>query len=207
MSQHGCDTHATDPLAHLAVSTTSMAEAAWYVDRIAHKYASGRWLATGGGGYGVYNVVPRAWASVWLAQAHRNPPDRIPDGWRERWAAEAARYGIAELPHTIREELPSTMIDAANEITRHTMANIRECLVPKLILTTVAAGGWGPLDSSRTDEDRVSSLGSAPEPVGTITILDAPSPEALERLTYAPRLIANLSRPRRRRWSRPVRST
>ena len=50
VSQHGCDTHATDPLAHLAISTTSMAEAAWYVDRIAHKYASGRWLATGGGG-------------------------------------------------------------------------------------------------------------------------------------------------------------
>ena len=193
VSQHGCDTHATDPLAHLAVSTTSMSDAAWHIDRIAHKYASGRWLATGGGGYGVYNVVPRAWASVWLTQAHRNPPDRISDEWRDRWAQEAARYGVADLPRTIGEELPPGMVDAANEASRHTIASVRECLVPKLILMADAVGAWGPLDNSRIDEDRVGPAVDGPEQLGAVSILDAPAAETVERLTFARRLIANLS--------------
>jgi acetoin utilization protein AcuC len=62
VSQHGADGHVWDPLAHLCLTTTAMGEAARLVDRIAHLYAGGRWLATGGGGYAVYRVVPRAWA-------------------------------------------------------------------------------------------------------------------------------------------------
>ena len=38
------------------------------------EYAGGRWLATGGGGYDVYRVVPRSWSLVWLAGAHRDVP-------------------------------------------------------------------------------------------------------------------------------------
>ena len=59
VSQHGADSHAWDPLAHLRVTTTAMGEAARLVDAIAHRYAGGRWLATGGGGYDAYRVVPR----------------------------------------------------------------------------------------------------------------------------------------------------
>ena len=62
VSQHGADSHAWDPLANLRVTTTAMAEAARVVDAVAHRWAGGRWLATGGGGYDVYRVVPRAWA-------------------------------------------------------------------------------------------------------------------------------------------------
>ena len=64
--QHGADSHAWDPLAHLRVTTTAMGAAARLVDELAHRHAGGRWLATGGGGYDVYRVVPRAWAHVWL---------------------------------------------------------------------------------------------------------------------------------------------
>ncbi len=62
VSQHGADSHAWDPLAHLEVTTTAMGEAARLVDTLAHRHAGGRWLATGGGGYDAYRVVPRAWA-------------------------------------------------------------------------------------------------------------------------------------------------
>ncbi len=75
VSQHGADSHAWDPLAHLRVTTTAMAEAARLVDAVSHRWASGRWLATGGGGYDAYRVVPRAWALTWLAGAHREVPD------------------------------------------------------------------------------------------------------------------------------------
>ena len=82
------------------------ADANGLVDAVAHRWSGGRWLSTGGGGYGVYAVVPRSWSLVWLAGAHREVPDRLPEAWRERWAAEAARYGTASLP--------TTFVDAPN---------------------------------------------------------------------------------------------
>jgi acetoin utilization protein AcuC len=101
VSQHGCDSHALDPLAHLALGTSAMSRASRFLDRLAHQHAGGRWLATGGGGYDAYRVVPRAWALVWLAQAHRDVPVHTPAGWRARWAAEAAEHGQAPLPETM----------------------------------------------------------------------------------------------------------
>ena len=100
VSQHGADSHAFDPLAHLRVTTTAMGAAARIVDAVAHRWAGGRWLATGGGGYDAYRVVPRSWSLVWLAGAHREVPGATPEAWRERWAEEAARYGQAPLPET-----------------------------------------------------------------------------------------------------------
>jgi acetoin utilization protein AcuC len=103
VSQHGSDGHAWDPLAHLRLTTTAMGAAARLVDSIAHRWAGGRWLATGGGGYDVYRVVPRAWSLVWLAGAHRDPPPRIPQAWLERWASEAEAYGQSPLPERFED--------------------------------------------------------------------------------------------------------
>jgi acetoin utilization protein AcuC len=100
VSQHGADAHAFDPLAQLLVTTTAMGAAARLVDSLAHRWAGGRWLATGGGGYDAYRVVPRAWSQVWLAANHASVPDAIPVAWRERWAADAERYGQAPIPTT-----------------------------------------------------------------------------------------------------------
>ena len=52
----------------------------------------------GGGGYDAYRVVPRSWAIVWLAQAHRELPAETPADWRERWREEARAFGQAPLP-------------------------------------------------------------------------------------------------------------
>ena len=103
VSQHGADSHAYDPLAHLQITTTAMGEAARLVDSLAHRWAGGRWLATGGGGYDVYRVVPRAWALVWLAAAHRDVPELLPEAWRARWAADAERHGQAPIPVTFTD--------------------------------------------------------------------------------------------------------
>ena len=100
VSQHGCDSHAYDPLAHLRLTTAAYAEATHALDAIAHAHCQGRWFATGGGGYDAYRVVPRSWALVWLAQAHSDVPGGIPATWRERWASEAAEYDQAPLPET-----------------------------------------------------------------------------------------------------------
>jgi acetoin utilization protein AcuC len=98
VSQHGCDSHAYDPLAHQRVTTAAYARATRLLDDVAHASCEGRWFATGGGGYDAYRVVPRSWSLVWLAQAHRQPPQETPEPWRARWAAEAARFGQSPMP-------------------------------------------------------------------------------------------------------------
>jgi len=98
VSQHGCDTHVYDPLAHLRVTTRAYRAATVLLDQVAHAHTGGRWLATGGGGYDAYRVVPRSWALVWLAQAHREPPAEVDTAWRARWAAESERFHQSPLP-------------------------------------------------------------------------------------------------------------
>jgi len=117
VSQHGADAHAFDPLAHLRVTTTAMGAAARLIDSIAHRWAGGRWLATGGGGYDVYRVVPRAWAQVWLAANHAPVPGSTPPAWRERWAADAERFGQSPMPESFDDPpnagLPYRVADEA----------------------------------------------------------------------------------------------
>lgn len=98
VTQHGCDTHSWDPLAHLRVTTAAYARAVALCDEIAHRYCDGRWLATGGGGYDAYRVVPRSWSLVHLAQRHVELAQEAPDAWRRRWEAEAEVYAQAPIP-------------------------------------------------------------------------------------------------------------
>jgi acetoin utilization protein AcuC len=150
VSQHGADSHAFDPLAHLRMTTTAMGEAARIVDAVAHRWAGGRWLATGGGGYDAYRVVPRSWSLVWLAGAHRDAPDSTPEAWRERWAGEAARYGQSPLPETF-DDPPNAGFpfdaaqQAAEELSRATARAVGAALVPALIRESVARGWWDAL--------------------------------------------------------------
>ena len=129
VSQHGADSHAWDPLAHLRNTTTAMAAAARIVHDLAHEHAGGRWLATGGGGYDAYRVVPRSWSLVWLAAAHRDVPANTPAEWRERWAGEASRYGQAPLPTTFDD--PPTETDPASvAVIERTVDHVRSTVLP-----------------------------------------------------------------------------
>ncbi len=61
VTQDGCDTHHLDPLAHLAATTRIWPRIGSVFHELAHELCDGRWLALGGGGYAIYEVVPRAW--------------------------------------------------------------------------------------------------------------------------------------------------
>jgi acetoin utilization protein AcuC len=89
VTQHGCDSHALDPLAHLLLSVDGQRTAAQSLHELAHEYAGGRWLLLGGGGYAVVDVVPRIWTHVLAEAAHRPiaPDAETPAQWRE-YAAE-----------------------------------------------------------------------------------------------------------------------
>jgi ribosomal protein S18 acetylase RimI-like enzyme len=158
VSQHGADSHAWDPLAHLRVTTTAMGEAARLVDRVAHRYAGGRWVATGGGGYDAYRVVPRAWSLVWLAGAHLDVPDVTPAAWRSRWDEEAVGYGQAPLPSTFTDP-PNAGVaidlnqEGAETRCSETVALVRRLVVPRLLRESRDRGWWDPLGAAPPSGD------------------------------------------------------
>jgi acetoin utilization protein AcuC len=118
VSQHGCDSHVLDPLAHLALTVDAQRTSYALLHRLAHQHADGRWLAVGGGGYELVEVVPRAWSHLigeaagapvdpatetpddWREYAHRRtgatPPQRMTDGADPRWASWQDGYDPAD---------------------------------------------------------------------------------------------------------------
>ena len=71
VTQDGCDTHYLDPLAHLAATTRIWPHVGRVFHELAHELCEGRWLALGGGGYAVREVVPRAWTLLFAQMVER----------------------------------------------------------------------------------------------------------------------------------------
>ena len=76
VTQHGCDSHFLDPLAHLALSVDAQRASYEALHDLAHEVCGGRWVALGGGGYELVDVVPRAWTHLIAIAAHRADPAR-----------------------------------------------------------------------------------------------------------------------------------
>jgi len=77
VTQDGCDTHSLGPLAHIAASTRIWPRVGRMFHELAHELCEGRWLALGGGGYAIYEVVPRAWTLFFAEMVER--PDLAAD--------------------------------------------------------------------------------------------------------------------------------
>ncbi|MFF2844701.1 acetoin utilization protein AcuC [Streptomyces sp. NPDC058001] len=94
VTQHGADTHFEDPLAHLAVSLDAQRAVQVACHELAHEYAEGRWVALGGGGYAVVDVVPRSWTHLVgiAAGVPVEPEAEVPEEWlREVYARARVR--------------------------------------------------------------------------------------------------------------------
>ncbi|HEX2422786.1 MAG TPA: acetoin utilization protein AcuC, partial [Actinomycetota bacterium] len=99
VTQLGCDTHHSDPLAQLLLTTGAYRATAAELHRLAHAAAGGHWVATGGGGYQWARVVPRAWTSYFAEMCDAEVPDELPESWIE----EAERRLRGEVPATLSE--------------------------------------------------------------------------------------------------------
>ncbi|MFE7515138.1 acetoin utilization protein AcuC [Streptomyces sp. NPDC057540] len=99
VTQHGADTHFEDPLAHLAVSLDAQRAVQEACHELAHEHAEGRWLALGGGGYAVVDVVPRSWTHLVGIAAHApvDPESVIPASWRDEAYARTRQPGPARM--------------------------------------------------------------------------------------------------------------
>ncbi|MER7938277.1 MULTISPECIES: acetoin utilization protein AcuC [unclassified Streptomyces] len=95
VTQHGADTHFEDPLAHLAVSLDAQRAVQVACHELAHEYAGGKWVALGGGGYEVVDVVPRSWTHLVAIAAGREiaPETLVPEVWRQEVYARTRQLG------------------------------------------------------------------------------------------------------------------
>jgi acetoin utilization protein AcuC len=101
-TQCGADSHRLDPLADLRLSVDGQRAAHIALRGLADDLCDGRWVATGGGGYALVEVVPRTWTHL-LATATGEPLDPgtpTPPGWR--------RLAADRRPGTV---IPATMTD------------------------------------------------------------------------------------------------
>ncbi|MFF8609077.1 acetoin utilization protein AcuC [Streptomyces sp. NPDC015346] len=100
VTQHGADTHFEDPLAHLAVSLDAQRAVQRACHELAHAHVDGgKWVALGGGGYAVVDVVPRSWTHLVGIAAHAeiDPESVIPSSWRDEVYARTRQLGPARM--------------------------------------------------------------------------------------------------------------
>jgi acetoin utilization protein AcuC len=126
-TQCGADTHRLDPLADMQLSVDGQRAAYLALRDLADELCDGRWVATGGGGYALVEVVPRAWTHL-LAVATGEPLDPAtptPPAWR-RLAAER-RPGTP---------VPATMSDGVPPPVEHWQPGTTPDAVDRAILAT-----------------------------------------------------------------------
>jgi acetoin utilization protein AcuC len=109
ISQCGADAHRLDPLADLRLSVDGQRAAYLAMRDLADELCEGRWVATGGGGYAVVEVVPRAWTHLIAAVTGEplDPATETPESWR-RLAAELRP----------RADVPTTMTDGVEPVVK-----------------------------------------------------------------------------------------
>ena len=100
VTQHGCDSHRNDPLADLELSLDGQRASYLALAGLAEELCEGQWISTGGGGYAVTHVVPRAWTHLLsiVAGEPLDPATAIPQAWRDEMGPGA----------------PATMTDGAS---------------------------------------------------------------------------------------------
>ncbi|WP_394215466.1 acetoin utilization protein AcuC [Brachybacterium vulturis] len=100
VTQHGADSHRLDPLADLSVSLEAQREVMLLMRELAEEVCGGRWLALGGGGYAVIDVVPRSWAHL-VAIVTGAPIEAaapLPEAFLAAAAAARAEHGLSPEP-------------------------------------------------------------------------------------------------------------
>jgi acetoin utilization protein AcuC len=150
VSQHGCDTHWLDPLAHLRLSVDGQRAAHAAIHALAHETAGGRWLLTGGGGYELVQVVPRTWTHL-LAEASGAPVDpatATPAAWREQVTRRTGRAA------------PELMTERPAELMTERPAELMTGLVPGAGTATVTPGGAGAVSGTLAGAEQPAGSGT-----------------------------------------------
>ncbi|WP_134704270.1 acetoin utilization protein AcuC [Ammoniphilus sp. YIM 78166] len=122
VTQNGCDSHFLDPLTHLSCSMEIYRQIPKLAHHLAHELCEGRLIATGGGGYDIWRVVPRAWSLLWAELSdraiHGNP--LLPEDWVSHWQAESPvqlPMHMLDHPHVLPDIPRRAEITSKNRLT------------------------------------------------------------------------------------------
>jgi acetoin utilization protein AcuC len=128
VTQHGCDSHIEDPLAHLMLTVDGQRAAYLALHDLAHEVCDGKWLVTGGGGYAIVDVVPRAWTHLLaiVGGAPLDPHTPTPEAWRahiQTLLGRVAPFRLTDGREPVYRDWsggydPSTWLDRAIHATR-----------------------------------------------------------------------------------------
>jgi len=101
VTQQGCDSHRDDPLAHLMLTVDGHRASYRALHDLAHEVCGGKWVAMGGGGYAVVDVVPRSWTHLLatVGGGSIDPETETPAEWR------------GHVEETLRRHAPTRMTD------------------------------------------------------------------------------------------------
>ncbi len=91
VSQHGCDSHQSDPLTDLRLTMDGLLASYRLVAGLAEELTGGRWVAVGGGGYSPLHGVARAWTHLLGVLSGEPVPTAtpLPPAWREPFGEAA----------------------------------------------------------------------------------------------------------------------
>ncbi len=134
VTQCGCDTHHEDPLANLELSVDGQRQAIAELHQLAHEVAGGKWVAYGGGGYGLVRCVPRTWTHL-LAEVTGTPIDpstAVPDEWTDELRRRGARGELPRYMGEGRAPQPSAWQPGGDSWLDRSIGASRRCAFPLL---------------------------------------------------------------------------
>lgn len=120
VTQLGVDTHQTDPLTTLSVTTHGFCR----VVKALKSLSPGKWVALGGGGYDVLHV-PRAWTLAWAIMNEAEVRNALPENYL-RFAVQAVNMNGTRTLHDEPVRLDSAIRQRNLEALERSMQYLRE---------------------------------------------------------------------------------
>ncbi|MFM1787038.1 MAG: hypothetical protein RL228_988 [Actinomycetota bacterium] len=114
ISQHGCDSHEKDPLTGLALTIDGQKTSYQMIHEWSHEFCDGKWVAVGGGGYELENVVPKIWTHLVAIVTHQE---------------ELVTFSDLSIPNSVTFKKFENGWDPNDEIDREIMA-VRKNIFP-----------------------------------------------------------------------------
>ncbi|MBI4328315.1 MAG: acetoin utilization protein AcuC [Chloroflexi bacterium] len=121
VTQLGIDTHADDPLSHLALTSHGYAEAV----RELKALSPGRWLALGGGGYNL-SAVARCWTLAYAVMLGVDLPDEVPSPFAEK-------HGIARLHDPPPAPMSTARRNEVEGFARESVTALQATVFPRVL--------------------------------------------------------------------------
>lgn len=131
IAQCGADAHHSDPLTRLGMTLRGHRSLVRRLVDIAAEHADGRIIATGGGGYEVRTVVPRAWTNVLAELIGCELAEELPGSWTP--AGEKPRSLTRDDHFRLPEQQETRVVEATQrqiEETRAALAPYHELDTP-----------------------------------------------------------------------------